>query len=387
MFATNEGNLAKLAAQLDDLMTQKATGILTIGYPHVYGKLYIFSGRLQYITDEKYRFRRWYRAIKENCPKWKVPQAWPDKEPWEYEQLAQGVTNKQLTLTQVKAVINTVAQECLFDISRNNALEMHWQSLEKPRSALAYCLTLSSAEINPLLSRVEQMKMQWYRRGLAHINPNSSPLAIKTLNTPTLPVAERYFQGHFTLWDIAQQTKMSLMKLADELLPLIDQNMIELRQLLDLPAPNNKKAQKITASGNFSNTPKPNFKVTRNRKKALIACIDDSPLVVFNLKQILTPVGYDVLGIQEPMTGFGELIKHKPDLILLDLNMPNANGYSVCKFLRETPVFNKTPIVILTGQDTMIERTRAKVVGATDFLGKPPEADVLIQMLNNLLFN
>ena len=98
-------------------------------------------------------------------------------------------------------------------------------------------------------------------------------------------------------------------------------------------------------------------------------------------------MGYDVLTIQEPMAGFGELIKHQPDLILLDLHMPNANGYSVCKFLRETPVFNKTPIIILTSQDTMIDRTRAKLAGATDFIAKPPEANVLLQMLNNLLLN
>ena len=98
-------------------------------------------------------------------------------------------------------------------------------------------------------------------------------------------------------------------------------------------------------------------------------------------------MGYDVLTIQEPMAGFGELTKHQPDLILLDLHMPNANGYSVCKFLRETPVFNKTPIIILTSQDTMIDRTRAKLAGATDFIAKPPEANVLLQMLNNLLLN
>ena len=85
------------------------------------------------------------------------------------------------------------------------------------------------------------------------------------------------------------------------------------------------------------------------------------------------------------MAGFGTLIEHKPDLILLDLNMPNANGYSVCKFLRETPVFGKTPIIILTAQDNVIDRTRAKLAGANDFISKPPEPQALIKLLHSYL--
>lgn len=69
----------------------------------------------------------------------------------------------------------------------------------------------------------------------------------------------------------------------------------------------------------------------------------------------------------------------------IDLNMPNANGYSVCKFLRESPVFAKTPIVILTAQDRSIDRAKAKLVGATDFLHKPPEAESLINLINHYL--
>ena len=72
-------------------------------------------------------------------------------------------------------------------------------------------------------------------------------------------------------------------------------------------------------------------------------------MLAHGLKKILATAGYDVLIIQEPMRGFSLLIEHKPDLILLDLMLPNADGYSICKFLRDTPVFEKTPIIILTG--------------------------------------
>ena len=67
--------------------------------------------------------------------------------------------------------------------------------------------------------------------------------------------------------------------------------------------------------------------------------------------------------------------------------MPNASGYSVCKFLRESPVFENTPIVILTAQDGNIDRVKAKLAGATDFVNKPPEAKTLIPLIKKYLSN
>lgn len=388
MFVKTESNLMYISNKIEELITQKSSGVLKVSYQ---GKLslniYLYSGRLQYIVDEKHRVRRWQRSIKRNCPNWKVLEMWPENEPWEYELLAQGISQKELTLTQVKAVINGVAKECLFEVCQQEKIDLFWEPLERQRSALAYCLTLSSAEIHPLLGDVEQIKIQCDRMGFKEINPSLSPIKNQNLDSIKLPVSSRYFEGNFTLWDISQQSKMSLTKLISELNPLLKKKAISLKELPDLPSKHKKTQQKITQSSPQKAINKINTQSNKGRKKSLIACIDDSPVVGFNLKQILNPMGYDVLTIQEPMAGFGELIKHQPELILLDLNMPNANGYSVCKFLRETPIFNKTPIIILTSQDTMIDRTRAKLAGATDFLAKPPEAAVLLQMLNNLLLH
>ncbi|MEM9906962.1 MAG: response regulator, partial [Cyanobacteria bacterium P01_D01_bin.44] len=115
-----------------------------------------------------------------------------------------------------------------------------------------------------------------------------------------------------------------------------------------------------------------------DRSQPLIACIDDSPVLAHNLRKILESAGYPMISIQEPMRGFSMLIEHRPDLILLDLNLPNADGYSICKFLRDSPVFEKTPIIILTGQDTHADRLKARSVGATDFLAKPPQSQELL---------
>ena len=81
------------------------------------------------------------------------------------------------------------------------------------------------------------------------------------------------------------------------------------------------------------------------------------------------------------MRGFSQLIEHQPALILLDLMLPNADGYSVCRFLRDTPVFAKTPIIVLTGQSKPVDRAKARLAGATEFLVKPPKPEHLLRMI------
>jgi twitching motility two-component system response regulator PilG len=58
-------------------------------------------------------------------------------------------------------------------------------------------------------------------------------------------------------------------------------------------------------------------------------------------------------------------------LILCDIAMPDLDGYEVCAMLRTSTVFRQTPIVMLTGKDGFIDRVKARMAGATDYLTKP----------------
>ena len=62
--------------------------------------------------------------------------------------------------------------------------------------------------------------------------------------------------------------------------------------------------------------------------------------------------------------------------------MPNTNGYEICSQLRKLSFFKNTPIVILTGNDGIIDRVRAKMVGSTDFLGKPAQTDKVLATID-----
>jgi chemotaxis family two-component system response regulator PixG len=103
------------------------------------------------------------------------------------------------------------------------------------------------------------------------------------------------------------------------------------------------------------------------------------------MELILTKAGYQFLGIQDSVQVLPALLEHKPDLIFLDLVMPVANGYEVCSQIRRISLFKNTPVVILTGNDGIVDRVRAKMVGSTDFLGKPIEAERVLAVLRKYL--
>ncbi|MFP3345400.1 response regulator, partial [Halomonas sp. SIMBA_159] len=77
--------------------------------------------------------------------------------------------------------------------------------------------------------------------------------------------------------------------------------------------------------------------------KFLIACVDDSPQVTQTVEQIVRENGYDFIGINDPLRANATLLKVKPDLIFLDLIMPNTNGYEICTQLRRVSSLQEIP--------------------------------------------
>jgi chemotaxis family two-component system response regulator PixG len=103
------------------------------------------------------------------------------------------------------------------------------------------------------------------------------------------------------------------------------------------------------------------------------------------MEKIITDAGYDFVGINDPLRAIAILLARKPDLIFLDLVMPNANGYEICGQLRKLAFFKHTPIVILTGNDGIVDRMRAKMVGSSDFIGKPINSLVVLDTIRKQL--
>lgn len=117
-----------------------------------------------------------------------------------------------------------------------------------------------------------------------------------------------------------------------------------------------------------------------------ILLIDDEPANISLLQAILQRAGYRrVKGTTNPNEGLAIAAASEPDLVLLDLNMPQVDGYEVTKRLRASQTPGFLPILILTADITPASRQRALAGGATDFLTKPFDNSEVLQRCRNLL--
>ena len=113
-------------------------------------------------------------------------------------------------------------------------------------------------------------------------------------------------------------------------------------------------------------------------KQWKIVCIDDSPTILNEISRFLDRDEFTVYPITEPLKALMKIIRIKPDLILLDVGMPNIDGYKLCSLIRKYSAFKDTPIVMVTGNKGLIDRAKARMAGATDYMTKPfTQADLL----------
>ncbi len=111
---------------------------------------------------------------------------------------------------------------------------------------------------------------------------------------------------------------------------------------------------------------------TNNDKKIYtIFCIDDSPSVLNAIKNFLDEQMFSVVGVTDSLKALMEILRTKPDLILLDITMPNLDGYELCSLLRKHSQFKNTPVIMVTGKTGFIDRAKAKMVKASGYLTKP----------------
>ncbi|QSJ15412.1 response regulator [Nostoc sp. UHCC 0702] len=109
-----------------------------------------------------------------------------------------------------------------------------------------------------------------------------------------------------------------------------------------------------------------------------IACIDDSQTVLNSINLFLEGNPFTVVTINDPVKALMQILRSKPDLILLDVEMPNLDGYELCSLLRKHSAFKNIPIIMVTGRTGFIDRAKAKLVRASGYLTKPfTQSDLL----------
>ncbi|MEH2177535.1 response regulator [Nostoc sp.] len=143
-----------------------------------------------------------------------------------------------------------------------------------------------------------------------------------------------------------------------------------------------KLGQKLPIPINFD-IPE-NNKITQppvGKKLYTIACIDDSQTVLNSIKHFLDENTFSVVTINDPVKALMQILRSKPDLILLDVEMPSLDGYELCSLLRKHSAFKNIPIVMVTGRTGFIDRAKAKMVRSSGYLTKPFTQSELLKMV------
>ncbi len=118
---------------------------------------------------------------------------------------------------------------------------------------------------------------------------------------------------------------------------------------------------------------------------AKILVVDDTPRNVKLLADILTVKGYAVFTASSGREALAKIEAEAPDLVLLDVVMPEMSGYEVCRAIRANPATTMLPVVMVTALDPGEERIKGIDAGADDFLAKPINQPELLARVKSLL--
>jgi DNA-binding response OmpR family regulator len=118
-------------------------------------------------------------------------------------------------------------------------------------------------------------------------------------------------------------------------------------------------------------------------KRVLV--VDDEPNIVMSLEFLMRRAGFEVAVARNGREALAALDGTPPDLLLLDVMMPEFDGYEVCERIRARPEWNATKIVMLTARGREVERERGLALGADAYVTKPFSTRDLVEQVKRML--
>jgi two-component system, chemotaxis family, response regulator PixG len=408
-------SISELSNQIQAYSQERFTGWLDLKIDNISDqqwRLYFCLGSLIWAASALHPMRRWYRQLSRHCPRLIVEQESKPPQCPDYDSLAELVKQGKLQQEQLVAVVEDEIIEILFDIIQWGE-KLRYRSGGELISRKVFVGTIQDSKLTMIPAAQSwryalKLWEAWQRAGLEDCSPN---LALVVLNAEKLQEKTSSFvyrnlttlaDGNQTLRDLAVKMNRNLLALTQPVMPCIRQGMIGLRKVEDFsyalkpvtpPPPKPAASDALNAiRSRFPNsaTAKPiatfvNQEQPVNPERQVgspsVACIDDSRIDSLAMRKILTEAGYRCINIHDPVQALPMLLENKPDLIFLDLVMPIANGYEVCAQIRRVSTLKDTPVIILTSNDGIVDRVRAKMVGSSGFLAKPINSEKVLNML------
>lgn len=308
---------------------------------------------------------------------------------WDYHVLVILMKRMVLNREQITPIIEGFVQEVLFDIIQCAANEKitYYCDFE---DEITPVISLIHAE--HAIDQAHQEWLTWRKSGIADFSPNLAPwikrpsqlkeeasdLTYKTLIT--------ILDGRRSLRELSTWMKKDLLNLVQSLMAYYHRGMIGLVEVADIESPvSGLSIESERRESTHLTDERQGQKKLESMTRPLIACVDDSNQVCAMIEQIVKGFGFGFLGIRDSINVLPLLVEHRPEMVILDLVMPVVSGYELCTQIRRIPEFKDTPILILTSNDTFVDRIRSKFVGATAFISKTAGNDKIGEQIQRYL--
>ena len=296
----------------------------------------------------------------------------------------------------VQLVKNIVA-EILFDIIQYSVVGEDKFSYEvSAKDNLGNFMTLLDTE--EILTKTLQTWIEWEESNLSTYSPNEFP----SIDNPNLfqhklsPSKYQYLiptiDGTTSLRTLALKNNLNLIELSQFLVELSKIGAIKLLSTpksikLNVPIIIGSETTNLSSyyQKNLIVSPPASSESQTKSSQPLIVGVDDSLFICQGLGKIITRAGYRFIGIQDPVKAMLIILNNKPDLIFLDVLMPVISGYELCSQLKKNPQVQNIPVIILTSKDKLGDRIKAKLVGASGFLGKPTKPQEILETIHKYL--
>jgi twitching motility two-component system response regulator PilG len=352
--------MTKIVEALKDIIQQELSGRLTIKDAldsSLSWEAYFGNGKLHFATSTLGQRERLIYLTRCHHPDFNLSEFAMGQS--DYQFICHQWQSGKLSLQQTRQLAFTCTQEAFIHIMSIGSAEMEF-NLDAHLDTL-----ILSASVQQIITPVKQLIWQWQkirpyisspfvRVYLSNIDSLYQLLWQQLQSTKAIEVYQAALTQNLCIYGIANQLNIDVQELSHLLIPLV----------------RNRSAQ-ISGYG-----------AKQDKERFLIACIDDSQTVQNSVKLTLEAQGYEVMSLLKPAQAMVKLTRSHPMLILMDITMPDINGYELCQILRKSPNLKHVPILMLSSRDGMFDRLKAKMVGANDYMTKPFTATELVNLVN-----
>ena len=237
--------------------------------------------------------------------------------------------------------------------------------------SVSECVSAEQTKLNQWQNYSKQLLSIHQRPYFASGWQQKSLPASGLLSYQNLRKLYQIMQGRISIRQLSLLLRKDELQVAKILSPYIDDQIIYLRN----------PQSPLDLLPNIPRTEQNSGQLTINKRKTIVS-VDDSPIILQEIQRFLPSDRYEIITVDDPVQAVSKIFQIDPDLILLDITMPRINGYKLCGLLRNSGKCDDIPIVMVTANAGLIDKVRAKMAGASDYLTKPFTQDKLIEIID-----